>query len=60
MQVRRARHPQDLLIANLESATPPVATHGSPSGARIALRRETGSLDSRDAFVMNVLAEGSR
>jgi hypothetical protein len=46
----------DLSFANPESATPPVATYGSPSGAPIARWRETGSPDSRDAFVMNVLA----
>ena len=53
------RDARDLLIANFETAARPVITRSSPIGAPVALWRELGRRDSRDAVVVEVLAEAA-
>jgi hypothetical protein len=55
MRVAHASRPLNLLVANLETAAPPLVTRGSPIGAPVALWREPGCRDSRDAVVVECL-----
>jgi hypothetical protein len=54
----RAGGARDPLLANLETAAPPIATRGLPIGVPVALWRELGCYKSPDAIVVEVASTG--